>query len=198
MIRLSNQFIKKVICFVVITWLMITASSANASPPAFPRNDVSMYIRSDAVVEAIVVKSKRWSEGAETLHLVAKYRILNIFKGNIDKDDILIVTDTCLDKPVPRHMLGYPPVEDYCRGGIGLTLTGVNSQDGKPVMKSGNIPRWILFLKKDIRKGAPQLTWLEVSRTSYYGGCRQTRDDIPPDQREEFDRLLQRLKAIRR
>ena len=198
MIRLSNHLIKNIICFAVIACLMGVASSADASPPACPRNHVSMYMQSDAVVEAVVAKSRRWSEGAETLHLVAKYRILNIFKGNIDKDDILIVTDTCLDKPVPRHMLGYPPVEGYCRGGIGLTLTGVNSRDGKPVMKSGKKPIWILFLKKDIRKGAPQLTWLEVSRTSYYGGCRQTRNDIPPDQREEFDRLLQRLKVIRR
>lgn len=48
------------------------------------------------------------------------------------------------------------------------------------------------------RKGAPQLTWLEVSRTSYYGGCRQTRNDISPDQRKGFDRLLKRLKAIGR
>ncbi len=46
------------------------------------------------------------------------------------------------------------------------------------------------------RKGAPQLTWLEVSRTSFYGGCRQTRNDIPPDQRQGFDRLLQRLKTM--
>jgi hypothetical protein len=198
MIRLSNQFIKKVTCFVVITWLMIAASSANASPPACPRNDVSMYMRSDAVVEAIVVKSRRWSEGAETLHLVAKYRILNVFKGNIDKDDILIATDTCLDKPVPKERLGYPALQNYCRGLIGLRLTGVDSRDGKPVMKSGNKPIWILFLKKDIRKGAPQLTWLEVSRTSYYGGCRQTRDDIPPEQRKGFDRLLQRLKIMKR
>jgi hypothetical protein len=131
-------------------------------------------------------------------HLVAKYKILDVFKGDVDKDDILIVTDTCLDKPVPREMLGYPVVENYCRGLIGLRLTGVDSQDGKPVMKSGNKPNWILFLRKDMRKGAPQLTWLEVSKTSYYGGCRQTRDDIPPEQREEFDRLFQRLKAVGR
>ena len=49
----------------------------------------------------------------------------------------MIVTDTCLDERIPKGMLGYPRIENYCRGGIGLTLTGVNSKDGKPVMKSG-------------------------------------------------------------
>ena len=92
MIRLSNQFMKKVVCFAVIAWLMSAVLSANASPPAFPRNDVSMYLESDAVVEAVVIKSRRWFEGAGTLHLVAKYKVLNVFKGNVDKDDILIVT----------------------------------------------------------------------------------------------------------
>jgi hypothetical protein len=198
MIRPSNQLIKKVIFIVTIIWLMSTPTSANASPPACHRNGVSMYMESDAVVVAVVTKSRRWSKGTATLHLVAKYKILDVFKGDVDKDDILIVTDTCLDKPVPREMLGYPVVENYCRGLIGLRLTGVDSQDGKPVMKSGNKPNWILFLRKDMRKGAPQLTWLEVSKTSYYGGCRQTRDDIPPEQREEFDRLFQRLKAVGR
>jgi hypothetical protein len=196
MIRQSNQLIRKIIYIAVIIWLMSATSSANASPPACHRNDVSMYMESDAVFEAVVTKSRRWSEGTITLHLVAKYKVLEVFKGDVDKDDILIVTDTCLDKPVPRQMLGYPGVEDYCRGGIGLNLTGINSGDGKPVMKSGKKPRWILFLRKNIRRGAPQLTWLEVSRTSFYGGCRQTRDDIPLEQREGFHRLFQRLKII--
>jgi hypothetical protein len=123
---------------------------------------------------------------------------MDIFKGDVNKDEILIVTDTCLDEPIPREMAGYPKVEDYCRGLIVLHLTGVDSRDGKPVIKSGKKPRWILFLRKNIRRGAPQLTWLEVSRTSFSGGCRQIRNDIPPDQREGFDRLLQRLKTIGR
>jgi len=183
---------KKVICLAVIAWFMSSASSTNASPPACHRNDVSMYMQSDAVVEAVVTKSRRWSEGAATLHLVAKYKVLDAFKGDVTKNDILIVTDTCLDKPVPERMMAYPGVDDYCRGFIGLRLTGVDSQDGKRIIKSGSKPNWIMFLKKDIRKGAPQLTWVEVSRTSYYGPCRQTWDDIPPEQKEGFDRLLQR------
>lgn len=103
---------KKVICLAVIAWFMSSASSTDASPPACPRNDVSMYFESDAVVEAVVIKSRRWSEGSATLHLVAKYKVLEVFKGDVHKDDILIVTDTCLDKPVPERMLGYPVVED--------------------------------------------------------------------------------------
>jgi hypothetical protein len=104
------RFYSKVTYISVITWLMGAASSANASPPACHRNDVSMYMKSDAVVEAVVTKSRRWSEGTVTLHLVAKYKIMDVFKGDVDKDDILIVTDTCLDEPIPRQMLGYPPV----------------------------------------------------------------------------------------
>jgi len=72
------------------------------------------------------------SEGSATAHLVAKYKVLEVFKGDVHKDDILIVTDTCLDKPVPERQLGYPAVKDYCRGLIGLRLTGVNSRDGNP------------------------------------------------------------------
>ncbi|MCP4259840.1 MAG: hypothetical protein GY774_20355 [Planctomycetes bacterium] len=104
------------------------------------------------------------------------------------------MTDTCLDEPVPRNMLGYSVVERYCRGLIGLRLTGVDSRDGKPVMRSGAKKNWILFLRKDIRRGAPQQTWLEVSETGFSGGCWQTRNDIPADEREGFDRLLQRSK----
>jgi hypothetical protein len=168
----------------------------NASPPACFRNDISMYTQSDAVVEAMVTKSRRWSEGAATLHLVAKYKVLDVFKGDVTRDDILIVTDTCLDKPIPERQLGYPATRNYCRGLTGLRLPGVNSKDGKPAMKSGSKPNWILFLKKDIRKGAPQLTWVEASRTSFSGPCRQTRDDIPLEQRDAFDRLAQRVKSI--
>jgi len=86
-------------------------------------------------------------------------------------------------------MLGYPVVEDYCRGLIGLRLTGIDSRDGKPVINSGTKPSWILFLKKDIRKRSPDLTWIEVSRTSYYGGCRNIQNDIPLDEKKGFKRM---------
>ena len=102
MIRPSNQLIREVTFIVTIIWLMSTPTSANASPPACHRNDVSMYMKSDAVVEAVVTKSRRWSEGAVTLHLVAKFKVLDVFKGDVEKDAILIITDTCLDEPVSR------------------------------------------------------------------------------------------------
>jgi len=194
--KASGKLNNKAILFVVIIWVLGGFSSADASPPACHRGEASMYIHSDVVVEAVVIQSRRWSQGT-TLHLVAKYKIKEVFKGDVHKDEILIVTDTCHDEPVPRGLLGYPVVEDYCRGGIGLNLTGVNPGDGTPFMKSGERPTWILFLKKDFRKGAPQLTWRETSRTSFSGGCWQNRDDIPPDQREQFDRLQQMREDIK-
>lgn len=169
--------------------------NAYASPPACHRNDISMYIHSDAVVEAVVQKSRRWSQG-ETLHLVAKYKIIDVFKGDVYKDEILIVTNTCLDMPVPKEMLGYPVVDNYCRNGIGLSLAGVDSKDGKPVKKAGDKPELILFLKKNDSKGAPELTWLEVFRTGFYGGCQQSLKDIPAEETEQVNRLEQRMKEI--
>jgi len=110
----------KVVLSVIICF-MLSSQNANASPPAVTRNDISMYIRSEAVLEAVVKSSKRWSDGGRVLHMVAEYKVIDVFKGNVQKDEILIVTDTCLDEPIPEHMLGYPVVEEYCRGGIGLT-----------------------------------------------------------------------------
>ena len=111
MIRFSIQFMGKV-CYPAIAWLMSATSITNASPPAYPRNDLSMYLESDAVVEAIVTKLRRWSEGSTTLHLAAKYKVVDVFKGDVDMDDILIVTDSCLDEPVPeRNELTYQKKE---------------------------------------------------------------------------------------
>ncbi len=152
-----------------------------------------MYLESDIVVEAVVTKSRRWSEGTATLHLVAKYKVLNVLRGDVDKDDILIVTDTCMDEPVPERMQGYPVVERYCRGLIGLQLPGVDSRTGKPVVRPRPQAGWILFLRKNARKGAPELTWLEVSRTSFSGGSRQDLNDLGPEQRAGFERLLESL-----
>mgnify|MGYP006995605420 CR=1 FL=1 len=136
----------------VIIGMMSAHASAGTSPAACRRSESSIYINSDSVVEAVVKQSRRWSEGTVTLHLVVQYKILDVFKGDVIQDEILIVTDTCLDEPIPRHMLGYPPVEDYCRGGIGLTLTGVNSGDGKPVMKSEKNQHGFCSLRKTLEE----------------------------------------------
>ncbi len=152
-----------------------------------------MYLESDIVVEAVVTKSRRWSEGAATLHLVAKYKVLDVFKGDVDQNDILIVTDTCMDEPVPERMQGYPVVESYCRGLIGLQLPGIDSRTGKPIVRPQPQAGWLLFLRKNTRKGAPELTWLEESRTSFSGGIRQDLNDLAPEQRAGFERLLKCL-----
>jgi hypothetical protein len=109
------------------------------------------------------------------------------------KNDIVIVTDTCLDTPVPREIIGYPGVEDYCMGGMNLSLTGVKTKDGSRVFRPAGAPGWILFLKVDHRPGAPQKTWLELSRTSFRGGGSHTRDDLSIDARAMFDRMLKRM-----
>ena len=62
---------------------MRTASITDALPPAYPRNDLSMYMRSCAVAKAVVIKSKRWSKEDVTRHLVAKYKVLDVFKGDM-------------------------------------------------------------------------------------------------------------------
>jgi hypothetical protein len=78
--------LKKRLLFSFIAGLVLMGySSAGASPPACHRNDISMYIHSDAVVEAVVKKSRRWSQG-ETVHLVAQYKVMDVFKGHVHKD----------------------------------------------------------------------------------------------------------------
>jgi hypothetical protein len=169
--------------------LVSLSQIAEASPPACSRDVVSLFNQSDAIVEATVTKSRRWTAGVMTIHLVAKYKIIDVFKGDFKKDDILIVTDTCLDTPIPENQLGYPVVETYCRGGIGFSLPGVDSLNGAALTISDDVPHLILYLIENVRMGAPQLTWLETPRTSFHGGCRQTDESIPKDERHNYFRL---------
>ena len=171
---------------------MLAFQNTSASPPACDRNDVSMYNNFDAVVEAVVTQSRRWSEGT-TVHLVATYKVVDVFKGNVRKGTTLTATDRCIDESPPQHILGYPRVEDYCRGGIGLRLTGVDAKDGTPVTTSGERPNVLLFLKKNVQTGSRKATWLEVSRTGFYGGCTQVLTDIPPGERERFEQMQQKF-----
>ena len=64
---------------------------------------------------------------------------------------------------IPKEVIGYPNVENYCIDGMNLNLTGVNKKDGSPVLRPEGAPGWILFLELDHRRGAPQQTWLELS-----------------------------------
>ena len=52
------------------------------------------------------------------------------------------------------------------------------------------------FLKRTSGKAPPQLTWREVSRTSFGGGCWPNRNELTSDQIKPFDRLQQRRKQI--
>ena len=160
-----------------------------ASPAACQRSLAAMFKSSDSVVEAKVTSSKNWKEGSNILNLVAEYRILNTFKGDIQPAKVIIVTDTCWDKPVPQEMLGYPPVKNSCLGGINLSLTGVRSTNGKTQVSQNKSSSLILFLRKDHRPGALQQTWIEVSPNGYGGGCHVTRANLSPSEHKGFDRL---------
>lgn len=172
------------------------AANSFASPPACDRKDVDKFLFADSVVEAKVIKSRRWKEGFMTLHLVGKYQVLKVFKGDVKKDSVQIVTHTCLDKQDPLDRLGYPSSVQYCPGGAGLHLTGVNAKSGHLEKKGKEAPHWILFLKKDSRVGAPQLTWKEVPSTSFVGGCRRGEKEIPKELQEGFRRMMERKKTL--
>lgn len=137
-----------------------------ASPAACFRNEVSMFLVSDAVVEAKVTSSRRWSQG-RAHNLVAKYKIIQVYKGDLHKNDIMIVTDSCLEARKSRELAGYPTSITYCPKGYGVGLSGVNRADGTPIKTDGiavfsiamavaataSVPfsgPWIVFLSKPL------------------------------------------------
>ncbi len=167
-----------------------------ASPPACLRTPAGKFLVADAVVEARVLKSRRWREGRHTLHLVARYEVEEVFKGPVFPGSLLIVTDTCLDLQ-PDSRTGQSSSLAYCPRGKGLHLTGVRARDGTPVQPEGHRPSRILWLEENVRKGAPQTTWVEVADTAFGGsGCRVEREDLPQKIRPGFERLLPRIKEI--
>ena len=172
---------------------VLLAAPLGSSPPACHRDDIDRFRAADSVVAAVVTSSRRWQAGATTLHLVAKYRVLESFKGPLASDGIVIVTDTCLDEERPRDRLGYPTAVKYCPGSSGLVLTGVNASDGSPIREGAGASEWVLYLRENRQRGAPELTWLEVSTTSFGGDCGYSREDLTGEERESFDRLSARL-----
>lgn len=178
------------ICSATLLFIAQTFPSFS-SPAACHRNTVDKFFSSDLVVLAKVVKSRRWKEGMATLHLVAQYQILEVYKGDARKDSIQIASSTCLEKPRPDNaLLGYPIPTPYCPEGFNIHLTGVDSKTGEPKENGENAPYWILFLKKDLRQEAPQLTWKEVSNTSFSGGCHRDEKEMPQGQQEGFHRMM--------
>jgi len=183
--------------FSVALLFVFQVSHSFASPAACQRNITDKFLFADLVVEAKVIKSRRWKEGHTTLHLVAKYQVLDVFKGDVKKDSVQIVTTTCLKTNRPNDgLLGYPRATPYCPGGLNIHLMGVDSKTGHPKTNGENALHWILFLKKDFRKGAPQLTWKEVSSTSFRGGCGRGEKKIPKNLQEEFRRMIEREKSL--
>lgn len=189
--------LKHLSIYSVAILFVFQASHSFASPAACQRNITDKFLFADLVVEAKVIKSRRWKEGNTTLHLVAKYQVLDIFKGEVKKDSVQIVTTTCLNKNRPNDgLLGYPRATPYCPKGLNIRLTGVDSKTGHPNKKGENALHWILFLKNNFRKGAPQLTWKEVPNSSFAGGCRRDEKKIPKKLQEGFRRMIERDKSL--
>jgi len=180
------------ICLLTLL-LVFQVSHTFASPAACQRNLADKFIVADLVLEATVTHSRRWKESATTVHLVAKYQVLDVFKGDVSGGSEQIVTATCIDRKRPNNArLGYPGATPYCPGGLNIYLTGVDSKTGHPKNKGDGTPNWILFLKKNLRKGAPQTTWKEVSGTSFVGGCRRAEKDIAKERQAGFGRMMAR------
>ncbi len=197
MIFSVRKTLKYLPIYSVAVLFVFQASYSLASPPTCQRNIVDKFIFADLVVEAKVTKSRRWKEGLSTLHLVAKYQVLDVFKEDVKKDSVQIVTNTCLEKSRPNNdLLGYSRATPYCPKGLNIHLTGVDSKTGRPKKNGHNAPHWILFLKKDFRKGAPQLTWKEVPNSSFAGGCRRGEKEIPQNLQENFRRMMEREKSL--
>jgi hypothetical protein len=190
--------LKHLSIYSVAILFVFQAPHSFASPAACQRNIADKFLLADLVVEAKVIKSRRWKEGHATLHLVAKYQTLDVLKGEVKKDSVQIVTTTCLKTNRPNDgLLGYPRATPYCPKGLNISLTGVDSKTGHPRKKGENALYWLLFVKKDFRKGAPQLTWKEVSDTSFQGGCsRGSEKEIPKNLQEEFRRMIERDKIL--
>jgi hypothetical protein len=197
MIFPAGKNVKYLFIYSATLFFVFQASPSFSSPAACDRNSVSKFISSDLVVLAKVVKSRRWKAGMITLHLVAKYQILEVYKGDAKKDSIQIATTTCLEKSRPKNdMLGYPTATPYCPGGFNIHLTGVDSKTGQPKEKGENTSSWIIFLKKDSWKGARQLTWIEVPTTSFSGECHRDEKEIPQEQQEGFRRMMEHEKRL--
>ncbi|MGB0910306.1 MAG: hypothetical protein ACPGYT_08075 [Nitrospirales bacterium] len=184
-------FIEKGSLILLCSFLLGTV--AEASPAACMRNTVAMFNVADAVVEAVLTSSKRWREGQTTNHLVAQYQVNGVFKGDFENEQAIIVTDTCLDQPIPDNEQGYPGVQDYCLGVMNLSLSGVNARDGRPNLKEDERPALILFLKHDVWHGATHQTWLEVSRTGYTYGefCQKNKNELPAADQLQYEKLLE-------
>jgi len=155
--------------------------SASASPPACHREDAAMVAASHAVVRAEVLAATG-TRSASSRALEARYRVVESLKGSLQRDARLAIAVSCLDEPVPPALQGYPMANRYCRGSLGLALTGVDgalAQPRAPAPPGG----WLLFLERD--PGA----WREVSRVSYGGGCAVSEATLSARDREVLRRV---------
>jgi hypothetical protein len=145
-----------------------------------------MVVASEAVVtvEALSVTASR---AGAIRSIDARYRVIEGLKGPPKGGKLIRVVVSCIDEPVPPGLLGYPIAERYCRGEVGLALTGVDVRRARP-MPPTHVRGWTLFLTRPFG-GEP---WSEVPRVAFGDGCAVDDTTLSPKDR----RVLQRLREM--
>ena len=172
----------------VSAWILAASQLAEASPPACMREEPAMFATASAVVTAGVNGAERRQDPAtRTVSLRAAYRVVESFKGPLKRGQSVRLERSCLDEPVPRELQGYPVVDRYCRGTIGLDLPGVDAATGTPVGPAPAGREVLLFLTREYG------VWTTTPRTSYLGGCTFDESTLSPAQRKGLERLQEWL-----
>jgi hypothetical protein len=145
-----------------------------------------MVAGSEAVVtaEALTVTASR---SGSIRSMDARYRVIEGLKGPPKGGELIRVVVSCIDEPVPGELLGYPIVQRYCRGAVGLALTGVDVRLARPAPPA-HARGWALFLTRPFG-GEP---WREVPRVHFGGGC--AADDTTLSSKDR--RVIQRLREM--
>lgn len=179
--------IRTVAVMVVSSFAMISGSIA--SPPVCVPSHAGLFTAADAVVEVAVKEARARAEarqGEKRRFVSAVYEVVDVFKGRLADGDRVRLAKSCIEKPVPREFLGYPMVEHYCRGDIGLTLDGVRLRGD--VAEPDRSQTWVLFLER--HAGEWRLISKSVSRE--FDRCLGTPDQVPLTNRRQFERLMRR------
>jgi hypothetical protein len=194
----------------VLVAALISASmglEAAASPPACDPSPAGLFGDAHSVVLAEVQSAKfttegqpdsaveqspagtsdealrDWTSRQRRIFLTTRYRVVDVFKGTLKPHDAIELASSCLNAPIPEAYLGYEIVEDFCPGDSRPPQVGIVWVEGAPhpAVKK----RWILFLE-----GSDD-GWDEISSTTFASErCLTRREDLTPEERIEFDRML--------
>jgi hypothetical protein len=171
---------------VVLGALLGAVSSGIASPPVCVPSLAGLFIAADAVVEAALTDAQARAEtrrGERRRFVSASYQVVDVFKGRLADGERVRLVKSCIDAPVPAEFAGYPMVERYCRGDIGLDLDGVRLRgDGA---EPDRAQTWILFLERH------EGEWRPIAKSVSYrpDRCLETPERVPVKDRPQFERL---------